>query len=1606
MERLSKLKKLKLRLFVAFTLLVVLFTLPGAAYAAKVRFYYDIGRPSRQNVFGMSDQKDSGGALLAASPFTYDLRIYGDEESISESYTEINDPCISHFSEHIDSPAPTNVVKYIDFECEPGVKFFDLWYKTDAQYNFTHSGSGAFTVELTADPDEVQEFFLSCVSVAATVIPQSEKAGHDIQVRDYLSRKLTPSYIIYANNDPEQGSNRHFYPAVMTGPDNPYQIRITPLDERYSFFEGEYSFNTSWMTASDFKKSFTVTTNHNVDLRTAVTLKVTEGAGLRVFIEKEAHFMPFREAPLTKAGTEGGYDVYNANLPMGFFYLTGGGDSGFLKQTQGITMIRGLESIEITIDAEPLDTNRGNPDDPNVSDSMYFNVNDAQHVVLRDEQPFGIMPIRVRQAQTSMTANDFMEPDYKYEVFGDADAVAVSAEGAPGCEYYNVKWNKKGVAAIRFTYGPLQHYNPPIGEGSLAISKPYRTSEEDKHSYWNPTNPIDAGVVIVSSTSAADIEAAGISTNIGLGEHDTVYFDRAKAGMAQYTFKPEAKGAVTVRVHKPIHEGGAVWGEGWSDGRKNADGSFTIDLQEGRSIVEVGTDTSGFREYHVINARGVTINIANDSDPSWTAGTPFNAGETAAVSFEGLRLPVEKIAGIYNPGYNDDVYVRYETSDGRTLSSLGYGAEVVTNNMVRVPLTSPGNLWLTDGRIPAGWLGSGLGAHRIKPGTPVYPNLNAGAVNGVFSLLPDIEISVGDESVGGGDGRADYAWIWMLQYYNGDGNYYVLSELSDGAVQNVDLGGHPNGPGVNTFIFRTTHEDVSVRMRRWLSTTGVSAGDEPLPPRWVSPTDEFIVWRTFGLQENESSHIEDEWLEGEKAGYVEFTVLPPEDKAEYDPRTYTVRRVLEDGIGKHPYIMNIGLSMDDRSYASYYSGKLRAVDADGADLGLGWGFLGTRTNYVTNVPNNVTSVTLRAEPLIETDAEGNRYATDVAVNGTPVTAPGYLTAPIPLTDEETVITVTARAQRPLSGAAEPETAAYTIKVVKAGPPRSETLETREGETLSLRAPNGARLTPGAGGVYGLPVAAGYRYALEKPGYLTRTGTFSVTADGVIGMDLSPFGNEEKLEQTAGTARVTVMGAYYPMAKGYRVNYDAMTAPDLASLGYVEYNHGGYTVLHALIEAMEANVVPFEAKLGKLTPLDTPDSGVYGAGWVCDVNGTVVADYAGTLLSQGDEVYFYYNPNAIGQTFARFVPDSRGAKQGESASFKLAGKLAGTSGPLAPIEGASVYAGNSFAGATDEDGIVRINTGELSGTCEIRAEYNGVGSYNILTYNEARLTVMKTETDDGGGDPGDSVSEPADTPAPNQGYTDQTIVTVDADEVIPVTVVDISEGKPSKEELAELLADDFAIEFDGEMPDLAVNDAGEVTADTEALSVAIGDALEETGERIGMGNLLEIPMQVIVVTKEDRDAAGLEDDAAATVIFSSKVGLASHFNDAALGNIVVFKQKSDNTVERVKKADTLQTITHGRYIWTDEYGAELPGSTRITPGGEYFFRIAVEDDSLYDMSPYADVVADPVFFGLGESGGGGGGDSGGSGGCSSGALGAFGVSSLLIAYAVSRGKRRD
>ena len=95
----------------------------------------------------------------------------------------------------------------------------------------------------------------------------------------------------------------------------------------------------------------------------------------------------------------------------------------------------------------------------------------------------------------------------------------------------------------------------------------------------------------------------------------------------------------------------------------------------------------------------------------------------------------------------------------------------------------------------------------------------------------------------------------------------------------------------------------------------------------------------------------------------------------------------------------------------------------------------------------------------------------------------------------------------------------------------------------------------------------YTYHVSKTGYLTETDNFEVTDEEpnkvikVMDLDLVPEQSGKVSVQLAGQSTV------FCPTRDVEIQ---QTAEDLAANRYVQYNHGGYTVLHALLDAAKAS----------------------------------------------------------------------------------------------------------------------------------------------------------------------------------------------------------------------------------------------------------------------------------------------------------------------------------------------------------------------------------------------------------------------------------------------------
>lgn len=193
------------------------------------------------------------------------------------------------------------------------------------------------------------------------------------------------------------------------------------------------------------------------------------------------------------------------------------------------------------------------------------------------------------------------------------------------------------------------------------------------------------------------------------------------------------------------------------------------------------------------------------------------------------------------------------------------------------------------------------------------------------------------------------------------------------------------------------------------------------------------------------------------------------------------------------------------------------------------------------------------------------------------------------------------------------------------------------------------------------------------------------------------------------------------------------------LNCVQYNYGGYTALHALIEALTQNgntPIRFTCFRGNLIPLVDIDARQHGVakGWICRVNG-VISDPSTTVLDTGDTVEFYYNAATANQQYVKFHEASVEAARNRSATFTLKGMAAVADGTPGPFSGAKIYIdGTEWTNVTESGGVYTL-TGlqNLSiGTHIITAKKPSANGVNTLTHAQALLKIKQSESSSGSG----------------------------------------------------------------------------------------------------------------------------------------------------------------------------------------------------------------------------------------------------------------------------------
>ncbi|TEB16746.1 Endo-1,4-beta-xylanase A precursor [Pelotomaculum sp. FP] len=1153
------------------------------------------------------------------------------------------------------------------------------------------------------------------------------------------------AYQCYVYQNPDNiPNNRFIYTLPAYGNDNLYSYDVTVSKDGY------LGFGNNAMAV--FLGGY-----HSDDIRicpsTSLTLKVPKGA-TTVLQRKTRHYIPFIPAKLLASDTsDPDYDRYTYECPVGgnignYHYRIS--KPGYVTKAACLSSaISEPTTITFHLEAAPaervtyLESNYRSPN--GYEDNLLTNAPDSAFINLAASETFKIKPLRAWQICNNEVDNYFIEPDFHYSVVSGA-SVTVDENGL-------VQAVGDGVSLVRITYDPI----------------------EVNGVYFNGIDPINTGLIVVNAGGGA----AGFNTGIDLREYDTVYInggvnypDGAAAPAqetAQYTFTPEAGASVRVLAPPSNPVGCADWGftnsGQWTSYAADSGGAFTVNLHEGRNIIEVAK--GGQVQYHVVRARKLAINIANKTNP----GKALLAGDTADITFRGVSMPVPKLAAIYNPGFSSDsdptVGIRYDMN-GDLVRSRGTQYYMTTYNDIVVKMDEEGDYNFTGGCIGLSWFGSPLGAHRNISEAGLLPNFNApdNALK-TFSRLPDFTIRVKSNEERAEQERLEFGKLTKIvttglssqSYPDGFPQNHAYKPSATGnaplKIKGIEYGGIIYG--YNEYDVAQTEglpDDFDLYWRYWAEGSKDNAVTEKV-------TEFPVQAGSFTVANNNSSTLD--IINGE-------LIIVAKDGTEGYPRTYTS---IMSSSATTPYFTkldDIELSFAGGTDSfSLTDGLLQAepVTLENGTMNLGYGFLYTETDYTVTVPYGTENISLTPvafpnmaeyvlpyvkvsvnDQYLETvyspgrgaNVQPNSKATAANMKGPDKALPA--TQEIALAAGETITIQLQVINQGLFyeaadgvGQQKFAPATYTIKATRAAAPTDVTFNLPENTSVIVKKATGKTMTAAAGkaNLYQLPQGS-YTYTVSGGGYAAKT--FNLVVDGTEALTVTV--KAEDLNEAAGqTGKVTVNVVSYdkvlvgnasiPIA-AEPADLTAYRAADAAPIRCVEYNVGGYTALHAILDAFasgQTTRIDFDCRRGDLTPRAGIDNSSHGANadWLCTVNGITV-DPSTTVLKGGDRVDFFYYSDQGETTQAWFTDGSKSVSRSGSVTLTL------MSAPLnnkdaagvAPCANADILVNGQKKAATDAEGQVTLNGADLSESNSITAFKDNGSGKNLLTFTRCVVTV--------------------------------------------------------------------------------------------------------------------------------------------------------------------------------------------------------------------------------------------------------------------------------------------
>ena len=1129
--------------------------------------------------------------------------------------------------------------------------------------------------------------------------------------------------------------------------DSYYIFKFSPFDANYLPIEGHFyvygETNFGRLNLSDsgcipyLKKSY-------ITVKAPVGMEIYTTWQLKFYTARNwESYDPIKE--------ENGYNYYK--VPEGFTYMLRQ-EGKVTRYTKKLDGEWNTDHTEITL--SPLEDNptqiHREQEKEGIYASMLTNLPENSEIDLKVGEYFDLVPLRAWQAVEDGVANAHNDPEWHYVVIGgksDVVSVEITEDDKIG-QFGRIHANGKGSALVAFYYDAVE-------TGSI-------TSGSSRYTY-SALLPELTGIAVVRV--GEETSQTEITSNIDMIEGRTVYYIKSQTGAdgvsydmndsAKYTFTPTAETngntekITSVRVLKPItvtdgklSSNPSNWlkGSSWKTYKANEteDGkqSFTINLSEGRNIIEIKAGDA--TTYHVILARGLDVTVDNLYRP----GQNLTVGDTAKITIENMIPPLFKMAAIYNPAGVDFVCKANGTDYTSHFGQYMAGSSFI----LKLQDEDAGTYKITDGALTTHAWGATDGAHR-----KLTRNAMTGYWNGGNN--PDIDY-----------GKMAYLPEISFQVEAND-EYEESVSRSAGLLKALGVfsqkEGNPMVEGTSA-MFASSHADVKQNKNRPISVTGSSALQRHIQVGAdLLQKDEnakLLVRYWLGNERNEAIVQEIDFSEAyqitNQMGAKVWQILGKslactgQDIANGTSRDIQIETIVVPGNGSPmtyaTYLydsakkqqsvtgyfipQNITISAAEESETlGRWDGILEADDMEYEDSAgniitqdLGYGFIGTEEHFTTSVPNGTDKILVNVEGAVLSNKSVLESYT-VSVGDTTYGEEDE----IPLEVGVNKLTVTCNGTYGKSRT-------YTIDVTRRTAAKQTTFKIPDGASVLVM--QGSKvMKANEDGTYTLENGT-YTYHVSKSGYLTKTDNFKVTDEEpnqVISVtDL------EKVPEQSGTVSVQLAGQSTVFCPTRDVEIQ-QTAEDLAANRYVQYNHGGYTVLHALLDAAKASGTEFECYRGKFVLVDDSftESNGKKAGWVCKVNGIECSDPANTLVSDKDKIELFYNSGWNGMQHAWLSPENGEVTRGESMELLLSGAdVHESDGTATTIQGAEIYDGDTPVTTpdgeaivtTDENGIVKIDTRTLTlGTHYFTAVKKDEDGHNILTATLSAINVKKPDT---------------------------------------------------------------------------------------------------------------------------------------------------------------------------------------------------------------------------------------------------------------------------------------